>query len=130
MLNRDSNFTMVIKRKAFVHVLLSLLCYLGRTRRPQRPQRTRATSSSPDSIDVNWQDPDDESVDGYRVDVGTPSNPRSKFSQRIPRGTNSVSVPGLDEDSEYQVSVVSTSPTGESDPVRKSVRTRKYNSHA
>ncbi|XP_030828144.1 tenascin-X isoform X4 [Strongylocentrotus purpuratus] len=96
-----------------------------RTRRPQRPQRTRATSSSPDSIDVNWQDPDDESVDGYRVDVGTPSNPRSKFSQRIPRGTNSVSVPGLDEDSEYQVSVVSTSPTGESDPVRKSVRTQR-----
>ncbi|XP_041458375.1 twitchin-like isoform X2 [Lytechinus variegatus] len=95
-----------------------------RTRRPQRPQRTRASSSSPDSIDVTWQEPDDDSVDGYRVDVGTPSNPRSKFSQRLPRGTTSVNVPRLDEDSEYQISVVSTSPTGESEPVRKSVKTR------
>ena len=102
------------------------LIHPGPTRRPQRPQRTRATSSRPDSIDVNWQDPDDESVDGYRVDVGTPSDPRSMFSQRIPRGTNSVNVPGLDPDSDYQVSVVSTSPTGESEPVRKSAKTRKF----
>ena len=85
----------------------------------------RATSSSTDSIDVNWQAPRDDSVTGYRVDVGIPSDPQRSFSQRYPARTNRATIPGLNENSEYQVSVVSTSESGESEPVRKSVKTRK-----
>ena len=75
-----------------------------------------------DSLGVEWEEPEGDDVEGYRLEVGTPSNPR-QFTRDYERGTTSADVPGLTPDTDYQVNLVSTSPSGESEPVRRSART-------
>ena len=95
--------------------------YSGKNRRPQRPSRTRVTPGA-DSLDVTWDQPSGGNIAGYRLDVGTPSNPR-QFSRRLPPDTRRFTVEGLDPDTDYQVSLVSTSPDGESEPITRQART-------
>ena len=73
-------------------------------------------------MDVSWDEAKGDNIDGYRVDVGTPSNPR-QFTQRFPRGTTRASFPGLDPDTDYQVNIVSTAGVEESEPLTKAART-------
>ena len=92
-----------------------------------RPQATKPptgvrTSPRYDSMGVQWEEPDDENVDGYRLEVGTPDDPR-QFVQEFDRGTTAANVPDLDPETDYQVNLVSTSPSGDSEPVRRRART-------
>lgn len=98
--------------------------YLGRNRRPRRPARAKVNPSS-NSLDVRWDDAKGDNVEGYRLNVGTPSNPR-QFSQRYPRDTTSATVPGLDPDTDYQVQIVTNAAGRESEPLTKPARTSKF----
>ena len=95
--------------------------YPGKNRLPKKPSPTRVTPGD-DSIDVNWGQPEGSNIAGYRLDVGTPSNPQ-QFSRRLPADARSLTVDGLDPDTDYQVNLVSTSPDGESEPVTRQTRT-------
>ena len=74
-----------------------------------------------ESVDINWGASGSDNIEGYIVNIGTPDNP-NQFSQRVPRTTN-FRQSGLRPDTNYQVSVQSYGPDGESEPVRQGFRT-------